>query len=164
MMGKEGKASMHPNALLLQRLFSSLDRKDDKAMAACYHAEATFQDIAFRLRGKAEISDMWRMICTGDIHATFEIIQADDTTGRVKVIDEYTFSETGRRVKNVIDSRFTFRDHLVVEQRDDCDPREWAAMAMGGAKGFLAGHIAPLRRFMARRKLQTFVAQPPAAA
>jgi len=155
---------MHPNALLLQRLFSSLDRKDDKAMAACYHTEATFQDIAFALRGKAEIADMWRMICAGDIRTTFEILQADDATGRVKVIDEYTFSETGRRVKNVIDSRFTFRDHLIVEQRDDCDPREWAAMAMGGAKGFLAGHIAPLRRLMARRKLKTFVAQPRAAA
>jgi len=155
---------MHPNALLLQRLFSSLDQKDATAMTACYHADATFQDIAFRLRGKPEISDMWRMICTGDIHTTFEIIHADGQTGRVRVVDEYTFSETGRRVRNVIDSRFTFRDHLVVEQRDDCDPREWAAMAMGGVKGFLAGHIAPLRRFKARRKLQTFVAQHPAAA
>ena len=155
---------MHPNALLLQRLFSSLDRKDDKAMAACYHTDATFQDIAFKLRGKREIADMWRMICTGDIHSTFEIIHADDKTGRVRVIDEYTFSDTGRRVRNAIDSRFPFRDHLVIEQRDEGDPREWAAMAMGGVKGFLAGHISPLRRFKARRKLKTFVAQHPATA
>jgi hypothetical protein len=49
-------------------------------------------------------------------------------------------------VRNAIDSRFTFRDHLVVEQRDDCDPPR-----MGG-------------RFKARRKLKTLVAQHPVAA
>jgi hypothetical protein len=154
---------MHSNALLLERLFSSLDRKDAKAMAACYHPEATFQDIAFDLHGKKEIYDMWRMICAGDIRATFEVLHADDKTGRVRVVDEYTFSDTGRRVKNVIDSRFTFKNDLIAEHRDTCDPKEWAAMAMGGVKGFLAGRVAPLRKLKARRKLKEFVQQHPAA-
>jgi ketosteroid isomerase-like protein len=148
---------MHPNAELLQRLFSSLDRRDDESMAACYHPEATFEDIAFELHGKREIHDMWRMICAGDIRTSFEIVHADDVKGRVKVIDEYTFSDTGRKVRNVIDSRFKFVDHLIVEQRDDCNPREWAAMALGGLSGFVAGRVDPLRRFKARRKLQQFV-------
>ena len=152
----------HSNALLLQRLFSSLNRKDDKTMATCYHPKATFQDIAFKLKGKQDIHDMWRMICAGDIRATFEVVQADDETGRVRVVDEYTFSDTGRRVRNVIDSRFTFKDHLVVEHRDTCDPHEWAAMAMGGVRGFLAGRVGPLRRLKARRKLRKFVEQHPA--
>jgi len=65
---------MHANALLLQRLFSSLDRRDDQTMATCYHPEATFQDIAFDLHGQKEIHDMWRMICSGDIRATFEVL------------------------------------------------------------------------------------------
>jgi ketosteroid isomerase-like protein len=155
---------MHPNALLLQRLFSSLDRKDHETMATCYHPDATFHDIAFSLRGKSEIHDMWRMVCAGDIRATFEVLHADDATGRVRVIDDYTFSDTGRKVRNVIESRFTFQDHLVVEHRDTCDPRAWAAMAIGGVRGFLAGRISPLRRFKAGRKLKRFVAEHPAPA
>jgi hypothetical protein len=150
---------MHPNALLLQRLFSSLDRRDDQAMAACYHSAATFKDIAFDLHGKAEIHAMWQMICAGDIRATFEVVHADDRSGHVRVIDDYTFSETRRRVKNVIDSRFVFKDDLVIEHLDTCDPREWASMALGGFRGFLAGRVAPLRKFMAGRKLKQFVEQ-----
>jgi hypothetical protein len=150
---------MHSNAVLLERLFSSLNRKDDKTIASCYHLEATFQDIAFDLHGRNEIHDMWRMICAGDIRATFEVVHADDETGRVRVVVEYTFSDTGRKVRNVIDSRFTFKDHLVVEHRDSCDAKAWAAMAIGGVKGFLAGRVAPMRRFKARRKLKKFVQQ-----
>ena len=152
---------MHSNALLLERLFSSLNGKDDKSMASCYHSAATFRDIAFNLNGKQEIHDMWRMICSGDIRATFEVLHADDETGRVRVVDEYTFSDTGRKVTNVVDSRFTFKDHLVLEHRDTCDPKAWAAMAMGGVSGFLAGRVGPLRRFKASRKLKKFVEEHP---
>jgi hypothetical protein len=75
----------------------------------------------------------------------------------VKLVDEYTFSETGRKVRNVIDSQFRFRDHLILEHRDACDPREWGAMALGGFGGFLAGRVGPLRRWRAGRKLKRFV-------
>jgi len=75
-------------------------------------------------------------------------------------VDEYTFSDTGRRVRNVIESRFKFKDHFVVEHRDTCDAREWAAMALGGVGGFLAGRIGLLRRWKAHRMLRTFVEKP----
>jgi hypothetical protein len=100
---------VHPNALLLERLFSALNHKDHAAMASCYHPNATFDDIAFARRGKQEIHDMWRMVCAGDIRATFSVVHADDGGGQVSVVDDYTFSDTGRHVRNVIDSRFTFR-------------------------------------------------------
>ena len=48
------------------------------------------------------------MVCTGDISATFEVVHADDREGVVKLIDEYTFTETRRRVRNPIESRFRF--------------------------------------------------------
>ena len=152
---------MHRHAELLHKLFSALERRDARAIADCYHAHATFRDIAFDLQGKKEIHDMWRMICSGDIRASFTIVHADDGGGHVKVVDEYTFTDTGRRVRNVIDSRFTFADHLVVEHRDVCDARAWAAMAIGGVGGFLAGRIGLLRRSKARRKLTAFVKANP---
>jgi hypothetical protein len=42
---------------------------------------------------------MWRMICAGDIRSSLEIVHADDEVGRVKLIDEYTFTDPGRRVR-----------------------------------------------------------------
>src|ERR1017187_3335819 len=148
---------MHPNMTLLRRLYDSLNRRDSNVMAACYHPAATFHDIAFDLKGKEQIHAMWRMICSGDVLATFNVVHADDHHGVVKLVDEYTFSETGRRVRNPIESRFRFRDGLIIEQRDSCDPRAWAAMAVGGLTGFLAGRFRFLRSWKARSMLRRFI-------
>jgi ketosteroid isomerase-like protein len=154
---------MHKNAALLERLFASLNRHDYPSMAACYHPAAVFKDIAFDLQGRKRIHAMWAMICDGDsdIRATFDVIRADDQEGQVKLVDEYTFRDTHRPVRNAIDSRFRFRDGLIIEHRDFCDPREWAAMAVGGAGGFLAGRIRLLRSWKAQKKLQAFVKRHP---
>jgi len=154
---------MHPNAELLQRLFSALDRHDHRAMAACYHPEATFRDIAFDLRGRRRIHSMWHMICEGDIRAKFKVAHADDYEGRVRLVDTYTFGATksppkpGRLVRNVVASRLRFRDGLIIEHRDACDARAWAKAALGGPIGFLAGRMRFLRSWAARKKLRGFV-------
>lgn len=153
---------MHPHARLLNKLFNALNQRNAAAMTSCYHANATFHDIAFDLRGRREIGDMWRMICTSDIRATFEVVDANDGGARVSVVDDYTFSDTGRPVHNVIDSRFRFDHGLIVEQRDNCDPHAWGAMAIGGVGGFIAGRVPALRRRKAKRKLAKFVAEHPA--
>lgn len=155
---------MHPNAHLLHQLFTALDRRDARAIIDCYHEDATFRDIAFDLHGKSEIAAMWRMICAGDIRVTFDVLHADDHEGRARIVDVYTFGapKRPRPVRNVIESTFKFADHRVIEQRDECDPKAWAAMAMGGVKGFLAGRIGALRRHAARKKLEPFRNAPPA--
>ena len=153
----------HPNAALLVQLFTALNRRDADGVAACYGRDATFSDIAFDLHGQDAIRDMWRMICAGDIRSEFEVVCADDERGQVAVIDHYTFTDTGRAVRNVIDSRFRFAKGLVLQHRHECDPRAWAAMAIGGAAGFAAGRLAPLRRFKARKKLQAFLRAHPMA-
>jgi ketosteroid isomerase-like protein len=153
---------MHPNTALLARLFAALNQHDHQAMAACYHPAATFHDIAFELRTSQRIHGMWHMICAGsDISATVQSLHADDRKGRASVVDEYTFRDTGRRVRNVIDSRFRFEDGLIIEQTDTCDPRAWARMALGGITGFLAGRVRLLRRWKANRKLQAVLSAHP---
>jgi ketosteroid isomerase-like protein len=148
---------MHSDAELLQQLFTSLNRHDYQAMAKCYDLDATFHDIAFDLHGKDQIRAMWQMICSGDIRATFEIVSADDREGVAKVIDEYTFRDTGRKVQNPIESRFRFRDGLIIEQVDSCDPKAWAAAALGGVSGFLAGRLRFLRAWKARGMLKPYL-------
>jgi hypothetical protein len=152
---------MHPHAALLDKLFTSLDRHDHQAMAGCYHPAATFRDIAFDLKGKRQIHAMWHMICEGDLRVTVETATAADDGGRARLVDEYTFSSTGRRVRNPIDSHFRFHNGLIVEQRDECDPRAWAAMALGGVSGFLAGRSRLLRARKAAKKLEDFISHHP---
>jgi hypothetical protein len=157
---------VHPNARLLEGLLTGLDQHDHVQMGACYVEDATFRDIAFNLHGRKKIHAMWHMICqpegrTSDIHVSFKIVQADDLTAEVSLVDEYTFSSTGRPVKNVIVSRFRFENGLIVSQQDFCDPRAWAAMALGGVAGFLAGRIRLLRTLKARRMLSDFLQTHP---
>jgi hypothetical protein len=151
----------HANAVVLMRLFTGLDQHNHEVMASCYHSEATFKDIAFDLRGGKQIHAMWHMICERDIRVMFEVIDADDHNARVNVVDDYTFSSTGRRVHNVIDSHFCFQDGVIVKHIDFCDAHAWATMALGGVSGFLAGRFRYLRSFKARRMLQRFIENHP---
>jgi hypothetical protein len=148
----------HENALLLQRLFTSLQGRDHQTMADCYAPSATFRDIAFDLRDRREIHAMWRMICTTTpVKVTIERIEADDRSGRAHIVDEYTFSDTKLPVVNPIESRFRFENGRIVEQRDECDARLWAEQAIGGVKGWLAGRVRPLRAWKAARKLRPYL-------
>jgi len=141
----------------VEQLYNSLNRHDYRAMTNCYHQEAGFRDIAFDLKGRDEICTMWQMICSGDIHLTFEIVSADESSAVAKLVDEYTFTDTGKRVRNPIESRFRFRDGLIIEHHDFCDPRAWAAAAVGGIGGFLAGRLRLVRAWKARAKLRRFI-------
>ena len=77
------------------------------------------------------------------------------------MVDTYTFSDTGRRVVNRIESVFRFQEGLIVAQRDFCDPLDWARQAFGGLKGEVVGRVGVLRRRTARRKLRTFISSHP---
>src|SRR5436309_9608022 len=121
---------MHANAILLRKLFTGLNQHDHRVMAECYHPKAVFRDIAFHLRGQKRIDEMWQMICEGrsNIRANFEVVRADDKSGQVRLVDDYTLyasddspPSSGREVRNVIDSRFRFRDGLIIKHKDHCD-------------------------------------------
>lgn len=162
---------MHPNAALLSTLFAALDAHDHEAMAACYHPEARFRDIAFDRHRRGQIHDMWRMICSGDSDIRVldvEIVEAGDRGGRARVVEKYRFGASkdppraGRRIVNAIDSRFGFEDGLIRRQDDDCDAKAWARQALGdGVKGFLAGRIRFLRSRTAETKLAAFLKANP---
>ena len=152
---------MHPNAALLEKLYTDLAQHDHEAMAACYHEDATFNDIAFDLSGKKEIHAMWHMISESDLKITFDIIRADEHTGRVNWVADYTLTATGRNVHNVIESRFHFHEGLIIEQRDLSDAKAWAAMAVGGPAGFVGGRVRFLRSQRAITILRDFVKEHP---
>jgi ketosteroid isomerase-like protein len=150
--------SEHANALLLRRLFTALQDRNHDTMAECYAPSARFHDIAFDLHDRREIHAMWRMICaTTAVTVTIEGIEADERGGVARVVDRYTFSDTGNPVVNKIESRFRFQDGRILEHHDDCDARSWARQAIGGPAGWLAGRFRPLRAWKAGRKLRPYL-------
>ena len=152
---------MQSNAMVVTKLYSCLDAKDHAGMAACYHPDARFEDIAFALRGNTRIHAMWHMISETDLRATFTVTSADGEAATADLVDDYTFRDTGRHVHNVIRSSFRFRQGLIVEHRDACDAFRWGIQALGPVKGLLSFLIPAIRRATANKKLKAFVDRHP---
>jgi ketosteroid isomerase-like protein len=130
----------------IQALYSALDRHDGEAAAACYTDDAVFEDPAFgRLTGGA-VKNMWRMLAARSADLAVKLgdhgVAADGRTGWAHWSANYTFTDTGRKVQNEIDARYTFSDGLIAEQVDTFPLRRWGAQALG-AKGSVLG-LTPL--------------------
>jgi ketosteroid isomerase-like protein len=156
---------MHPNQQLIQQLYESFARKDHQGMAACYHPEATFADEAFDLKTGKEIAAMWHMLLASgkDMRMEFRDVAADDHTGKAHWEAHYTFSKTGRKVHNIIDAEFAFKDGKIFRHRDHFNFWRWAGMALG-TSGKLLGWTSFLQkkvRQTAMGNLQKFVASHP---
>jgi ketosteroid isomerase-like protein len=165
--------TLHPNALLIERLYAALHRHDAAAMAECYCDDGVvFHDIAFHIERKPRLDGMWRMICEGEsgIEVTVEHVAADDHTGEAHIIDRYWFGKdskngkAGVRITNEITSRFRFRGGRIAQHIDDCDEAAWAKQAIGGPVGWLAGRIRLMRSLKADKKLKQFLEDHPAPA
>lgn len=146
---------MHPNEALLHRFYEGFQRKDGKAMAECYAADVHFSDPVFPDLKGAQVGRMWRMLASGatDLTLTFRDIQADDLEGSAHWDATYTFSRTGRKVHNAIDSRFRFRQGLIVEQRDSFAFWRWSRQALGFT-GALLGWSPLVKRAVRRQAAQ----------
>jgi len=159
-------AMPHPNAALVARFYDAFARRDADAMAACYHPDVHFQDEVFDLHGP-RAGAMWRMLCAGgtDLAITASEIEADDATGSARWVATYTFSQTGRRVRNEVEAAFTFEDGLIRTHRDRFPFWTWARQALG-LPGLLLGWTPFLKtavRTRAARQLARYVDTHPEA-
>lgn len=136
---------MHPHEQLIETFYRAFSKKDFKAMGACYHPEASFRDEVFYLKGK-EIAAMWHMLCTRgkDLEVQHSDVEAADTIGSAHWEAWYTFTQTGKKVHNVIEARFTFRDDKIFKHVDSFSFYRWARQAFG-FPGILFGWTPYLR-------------------
>lgn len=131
---------MNANADTLRRFYEAFARRDAATMAACYAPDVQFSDPVFTdLRGP-QAGLMWKMLCERgkDLRLEFRDLRADDTSGSAHWEAWYTFSATGRKVHNIIDATFSFRDGRIVRHVDRFDLYRWARQALGPA-GVLLG-------------------------
>lgn len=118
---------------LITRFYTAFQNKDAETMASFYHPEATFEDEVFDLQGE-DIGHMWRMLCARgkDMTLTFTNLRSS-ASGHVTCHWEpiYTFSGTGRKVHNLIDTTIELRDGKIWKQRDVFSFWNWASQALG---------------------------------
>ena len=137
---------MHEHAELITRFYTAFQDRDGAAMAACYHPDARFTDPVFPELCGWRIGAMWRMLTERgkDLRLEFSGVEADDASGEAHWEARYTFSGTGRKVHNVIDARFTFRDGLIATHDDRFDFYRWSKQALGPL-GLLLGWTASVQ-------------------
>ena len=132
---------MNPNERLILKFYTAFANADAKTMCECYHSDIQFQDSAFGILKENDACQMWNMLIEkskGNIKIEFSDIKADDFTGTAKWIATYNFSKTNRKVVNVIQAQFQFKDNLIIRHTDYFDIWEWSKQALG-FKGILLG-------------------------
>ena len=164
---------MHPNETTLNNFYRAFSQLDADGMAACYADCAQFDDEAFSLRGKREVTGMWRMLCAAtragnraDWRLEWQEVQADACVGQAHWEAHYRFSATRRMVHNRIDASFTFdADGRIVSHRDSFNFWRWARMALG-VPGLVLGWSFFFRtqvRKQARANLERYLASTKAS-
>ena len=147
--------SASANASLIRSFYEAFQKRDAKAMGACYAPGIEFTDPVFgRLEGERARA-MWRMLNQpggGGLELTYQLGEVDDVTGTATWQAKYKAPSTGRPVENHITSRFWFADGLIVRQEDTFDLWRWASMALGPA-GRLLGWSPMIRRAIRKRAL-----------
>lgn len=131
---------MEDHRALIEKFYSAFQVKDHKTMASCYHQDVVFSDPVFTELHGWKAKAMWRMLCERgkDLELQYSEVRAEGDSGSAHWEADYTFSQSGLKVHNVIDAGFKFRDGLIIEHRDRFDLRKWMGMALG-LKGSVLG-------------------------
>ena len=135
---------------LITQFYTAFAAGDGKTMAACYHKEATFEDPGFGELHGEDIGHMWNMLLQrskGNLKLEFSNVQADGEAVTAHWEARYPFSATGRKVHNIIEARFEFKDGLIIDHRDRFSLWRWSRQALGipglllGGTSFMQGKI-----------------------
>lgn len=153
------------NTSLIEKFYQSFQQKDFRTMQSCYHDAVLFSDPVFQHLQGNEAKAMWHMLVMGgkDLELTYRDITADGFQGSCHWEATYTFSGSGRKVHNIIEARFEFKDGKIIHHTDDFDLWKWSRMALGtpgivlGWSPFLKNKI----RKMAAANLSKFIAAHP---
>jgi ketosteroid isomerase-like protein len=155
---------MEPRAAI-ENFYKAFSARDAAGMVACYHPEVAFSDPVFQELDAPQVRAMWRMLCERgkDLRIEASAIEATGDTGRAHWEAWYTFSATGRKVHNVIEARFRFKDGLIVRHDDTFGFYRWTRMALG-PMGVVLGWSPPIQgtlRKKAKAGLADFMAKQP---
>ena len=131
---------INPMKSLIETFYTAFQKRDAPAMIACYHNDIIFRDPAFgELKGE-DARAMWKMLChnSADLTIEFSVLNASLKKGSAHWEAWYRFSKTGRKVHNIVEAEFEFKDSKIIKHTDTFNLHKWASQAMGW-KGKLLG-------------------------
>jgi len=127
---------------LIETFYNAFKILDAETMVSCYHEAIVFEDPAFGILRGDRAKNMWRMLCESQKGKGFKIefsnIEANEVIGTAHWEAFYTFSKTGRKVHNIIQAHFQFKDGKIITHTDDFNLYQWSKQAFG-LKGILLG-------------------------
>lgn len=129
------------NKDIITNFYTAFSNGNAEEMTKFYHPDATFEDPAFGKLSKNEVVAMWKMLIErskGNLKIEFQDVVSNENSGAATWIATYVFSQTNRKVVNVIDAKFEFKDGLIIKHTDHFDIYKWSKQALGW-KGFLLG-------------------------
>lgn len=132
---------MIENEKTLIKFYTAIANADTKTMCKFYHGDIQFRNPVLGLLKGNDVCDMWKMLIKkskGEIKIEFSNIKATEYIGSAQWIATYNFSQTNRKVVNVIQSQFQFKDGLIIKQTDEFDTWKWSKQAFG-TTGYLLG-------------------------
>lgn len=127
---------------IIEDFYKAFENLDSEGMIACYHKEIEFEDSAFGILRGEKVKNMWRMLCENQKEKDFKLITSEiefiNQVGTAHWEARYIFSKTGRKVHNIVNAEFEFKDGKIVNHLDNFDLYRWSRQALGFS-GFLLG-------------------------
>lgn len=147
----------------ISAFYTAFAAADHPKMASLYAENVIFSDPAFGTLHGPEVPAMWKMLLErskGNLKITFKDVVENKTSGSATWIAEYEFSQTKRKVINVIHAEFTFDEFGKIKTHiDSFDLWKWSRQALG-LKGLLLGWSGFFRKKLheqTRRQLKKFM-------
>ncbi|WP_395045735.1 nuclear transport factor 2 family protein [Flavobacterium sp.] len=150
------------NSLLIQKFYNAFANSNAEEMASCYHKDVIFEDPAFGKLNQKEVISMWKMLLErskGNLKIEFSDVVTNEKSGSTNWIATYIFSQTNRKVVNIIDAKFEFEDGLIIKHTDHFDFYKWTKQALG-LKGYLLGWTNFMQKKVkqnAKKSLQNYI-------
>ena len=127
---------------IIEKFYQAFENLDAEGMIECYHEEIKFEDPAFGILRGEKAKNMWRMLCNNQKGKDFKIkaseIEFINQKGSAHWEVTYTFSKTGRKVHNIVNAEFEFKEGKIINHLDNFDLYRWSRQALGFS-GFLLG-------------------------
>jgi len=127
---------------VINKFYQSFQKLDAEGMVSCYHDDIVFEDPAFGVLKGERAKNMWRMLCKSqegkDFKLIFSNVSSDGIHGSALWEAFYTFSKTNRKIHNVIQAQFEFKNGKIIKHTDSFDLYKWSKQAMG-IKGVVLG-------------------------
>jgi hypothetical protein len=153
------------NAEHVARLFyEAFAKRDGESMIALYDEGSNFFDPVFQNLKSSDAKDMWRMLCqqSADLRVDFTVTSSNEQTATVLWNAYYTFTKTGRKVHNRVQSELVIEGGKIVSQKDRFSFWRWSMQAFGMVGVFLGwtpifrrmvhrSALASLRNYQARK-------------